>query len=249
MPVPVSTQRCATAASTGRVTSSQVACTPVVAIDSASSPRTVSASSASAARPRPRARHPAPGRRSAVPPVRARSGALSSATLVAVHRVRQRPGRPWCGSLLPARRSGGGRRRSCGVGWGGRAVSAWAAASAGVAPQDQGAVHEIEAGQVVGGVAAVPAGSVVGGPDAVAAVPGAQGGGGDADPLCGRGHVESESVGLLGDGVGDRDGWGAGRPGHRLGLGGRGRGLHASSCGAWTGRATRPSRGGSASHM
>jgi hypothetical protein len=36
-------------------------CSPVLAIDSASSPRTVSASSASAARPKPRARHPVPG--------------------------------------------------------------------------------------------------------------------------------------------------------------------------------------------
>ena len=87
----------------------------------------------------------------------------------------------------------GGQRVGGGVGGGGA--------------QDQGAVHEIEAGEVVGGVAAVPAGGVVGGADAVAAVPGAQGGGGDPDPACGGGHVESGPVGpVLGVGVDDRGG-------------------------------------------
>ena len=45
----------------------------------------------------------------------------------------------------------------------------------------EGVAHQLEAGQVVGGVAAVPAGGVIGGTDAVTAVPGAQGGGGDAE--------------------------------------------------------------------
>ena len=248
MPVPVSTQRCATAASTGRVTSSQVACTPVSAIDSASSPRTVSASSASAARPTARARRPAPGRRSAVPPVRARPG--SPRVAHAGTGLGVADGRPGADMSCAGGVSGGGRRRESGVEVGRQRGECVGGGVGGAGTADQGAVHEIEAGQVVGGVAAVPAGGVVGGADAVAAVPGAQRGGGDTDPPRGRGNLESEPVGLLGGGVGDRDGWGGGRrPGHRPGLSGRGRRLHASSCGAWTGRATRPSRGGSAGHM
>jgi hypothetical protein len=58
--------------------------------------------------------------------------------------------------------------------------------------------------------------------------------------MCGCGHVEPEFVGrVLGDGVLDRGRVGIGQSGHVLALGGRGLGLHASSCGDRTGRATR----------
>src|SRR3954454_21834710 len=104
----------------------------------------------------------------------------------------------------------------------------------------------VEAGQLVGGVATVPAWGVVGAPDAVAAVPGAQGRGGDPDPACGCRHLEPGSVGP-GSGAG-RDG-ARGRlvvrgPGDLLRLGGRGLRLHASSWGARTDRATRPDAAG-----
>ena len=108
-----------------------------------------------------------------------------------------------------------------------------AAAAAGRAVE-QRVAHQFQAGDVVGGVAAVRAGGVVDRPDAVAAVPGAQGGGGDAEfaGYSGDAKVQPVVVGLRvvvesASGVGWWSGieWGE--------AGTRSLGLHSSSCGRW----------------